>query len=282
MKILLILTSVLISMTSFANLLIEGGKFLPGTSKPSVVRLRVQKDIGTVSCTGTIISNRVVLTARHCIANEDSSFSTSVNVSEITIYIKEESSSNIEVKEILYTSTFNGIKEKIGTDIAFLILDKKSSKYINFDMIAPISLKEVFNNDKASVVGFGKTGRLWDRFKELFNFGTKVLIEGNILIAEEDEISGTPLLYLVSPEKFGIRDESSEVISNGGSVQPGDSGSGLFNASERVVGVVSGLLNDEAPETIRGFGIVVPLRLQANALLILQLLKRKLIGRVNL
>ncbi len=234
---------------------IKNGIKIDKSQRPSVIRLSIAPYLGdkkpsfeqrrnwdSGSCTGTIVSKRVILTAKHCVKSYPSQI-TSLNSNNfrIRIYVKGEHQKDLKIQGV-YKVPHGSSSDKDGKmlrmhsrfDIAAIILDEKSSKFITDELITDLSLCKVNNLDYASLTGFGLTESAWDNFKLLFNSSTKTFTEANISVDYKNS------LYVLTRDNSGSSYDPQKYLSSKGSISAqGDSGGPLMNQFNELIAIHS-------------------------------------------
>jgi len=292
------MTRVLYAILSLIPLLssafIDDGIRLDKSERPSVVRLSISPYLGThslsfvekkgwdsSSCTATIVSPRVILTAKHCVRSYPSNLNyDDKNNLRIKIYIMGIHQKNLKIQGIYKVPFGSSTKDgKLGKpymryDIAAIILDKESSDKIilnNNELVSNLSLCKVNNGDYASFTGFGNTESSWENLKLLFNSSTKTFTEFNL------HVNYRHSLYIMTRNNSGSSFDSEKYNSSQGSMSnQGDSGGPIMNQLNEVIAIHS------AGNVQRTNSFNAPLRVIKNIEFLTHLIKNNLLEAENI
>jgi hypothetical protein len=213
-----------------SDTLITGGK--ETSSFPAVVQLKTPA--GT-TCTGTFISDQILLTAAHCFKSEGDK-ATIGNVNSLKIRIHPDYSHSETNKIPITESAF---------DIALVSFPPKTGK-----ATLPFAKKASKRGEKVVLVGYGSTKSSTVQTSSTKRTGTSELKDNvrGVLIISGSSGSANRAPNVSSPTivpKSNEKDAKSPINS---SVGPGDSGGPLLSADgSQILGVTSSVAASDGP-----------------------------------
>ncbi len=195
----------------------------------AVVGMVLQKGRGAGICTGTLIAENLVLTARHCVSEisaqriecGETDFEGKMDTSSISVttdYQLTQTASYYGVDEIHVTPGGDGV---CGNDMALLVLDQNVPSS-EATPRTPRLGSNVQEGTEYTAIGYGATGQYEDG-----EAGVRRKLEGRSV----DEVG--------RETRYGHLLRSEEEFSGSGGTCQGDSGGGAFDSQGRVLGALS-------------------------------------------
>ncbi len=267
---------------------IKNGLVIDKNERPSIIRLSIapflagkrpsfeqKKNWDSTSCSGTIISKRVILTAKHCVRSYPSSLNyENYQDLRIRLYIKGKLNQDMKIQGVYKVpfGKFNsdGSMDRIYSrfDIAAIILTPQSAQYISDDLITDLSLCKVHIGDYSSMTGFGFTESIWQNFKLLLNSSTKTFTEFNMAINNKSN------LYVMTKDNSGSSfDPNKYQFQEGSNSMSGDSGAAIMNKYDQLIAIHNGK-NEEKTHSFSA-----PLRVIKNIEFLTRLIDQDLINK---
>ncbi|KAI3389202.1 hypothetical protein SNEBB_004861 [Seison nebaliae] len=163
---------------------IVNGDIVEPNSIPFIVRLAVQRADGWYLCGGSIINNRWIVTAAHCVEGAISSY---IYVGDHTRFKWDlPTEVMMEIENIEMHSDYIGSSSKIAYDIALM----RTKNEITFGVgVQPICLSELEKNigDEVTVAGWGRVSTSGSTSTELRKVNIDIKADSFCGVSDDDE-----------------------------------------------------------------------------------------------